>query len=517
MSLNTLSRGFNTLVLIFLFSMSAVGQRAVTSITATYQDLDDNSGDYSVNGTGSSDYGSGTMFNLSFSSSSTAANNLILDYITVGGVNYYLSFELATPIFRRTDNSVWSGDVEFLFHEINSAVVTDVDFRPSLAIDMETALNSSIVNRGTDNVFVNNDSGNGNNIERMDYVFSSGIAPGAAANQGFVLFERNGNDNLRIAAILSVDGSNNPTSFGTLLPITSGSTNWGGSAYSLTTTTFRDLDNSAAIDLRPHENIGAQTLKACWVTCDDLGIADGQTFYGYSLFAFDTPAGTASSNLLDWTNATYFPTNTASASGGSDMISGGLFLTTDFLPIELVDFTGTTENCQHQLAWTTATERSNDYFSVEQSFDGLQFSQIGRVDGAGNSDQAIDYQFDLELLTSEPAYYRLRQVDEDGTYAFSDVIRLESDCGQPTASLVEVFPNPVTKALRINGMSSEQGKGKAVIYNGLGARVKTKEFDLPEGKFIRTIDVNDLPTGNYFIHFQGTSSELSVQKFQKVE
>ncbi|MEO1434167.1 MAG: hypothetical protein AAFV80_01430, partial [Bacteroidota bacterium] len=316
-SLNTFSKGFNALLFLCLFTVSAFGQRAVTSITATYQDLDDNSGDYSVNGTGSSDYASGTMFNLSFSSTATASNNLILDYITVGGVNYYLSFEVATPIFRRADNGVWSGDVEFLFHEINSSVGSDVDFKPSFATDMETALNSSIVNRGTDNVFVNNDGGNGNNIERMDYVFSTGVAPGTATNQGFVLFERNGNDNLRIAAILSVDGSNNPTSFGTLVPITSGASNWGGSAYSLATTTFRDIDNSAAIDLRPHEDIPAQTLKACWVTCDDLGVADGQTFYGYSLFAFDTPAGTASSNLLDWTNTTYFPTNTASGDGGS--------------------------------------------------------------------------------------------------------------------------------------------------------------------------------------------------------
>ncbi|MEO1435496.1 MAG: T9SS type A sorting domain-containing protein, partial [Bacteroidota bacterium] len=193
------------------------------------------------------------------------------------------------------------------------------------------------------------------------------------------------------------------------------------------------------------------------------------------------------------------------------------FLTTDFLPIELVDFSGDSENCQHQLSWTTATERSNDYFSVEQSFDGLQFSQIGRVEGAGNSDQAIDYGFELELLVNEPAYYRLRQVDEDGTYAFSDVIRLESDCGQPVASVVEVFPNPVTKALRINGMSNQQGKGIAIIYNSLGAKVKTEAFDLPEGKFIRTIDVKDLPTGSYFIHFQGTSNELSVQQFQKME
>ena len=71
--------------------------------------------------------------------------------------NYYLSFEIATPIFRRNDNAVWTGDVEFVFHELNSSAGSDLDFSPSLAIDMEAALNSSIINRGTDNVFVNND------------------------------------------------------------------------------------------------------------------------------------------------------------------------------------------------------------------------------------------------------------------------------------------------------------------------------------------------------------------------
>lgn len=91
------------------------------------------------------------------------------------------------------------------------------------------------------------------------------------------------------------------------------------------------------------------------------------------------------------------------------------------LPIELTSFTARPENFGVILRWTTASERNNAYFEVERSTDLINFEPIARVAGAGNSFQTLDY----EAFDSDPhmgtSYYRLRQVDGDGSESWSEV------------------------------------------------------------------------------------------------
>jgi hypothetical protein len=84
------------------------------------------------------------------------------------------------------------------------------------------------------------------------------------------------------------------------------------------------------------------------------------------------------------------------------------------LPVELVDFKGACINGQVRLEWTTASELNNDYFLVERSMDLSQWEVIGQVDGVGNSVSPINYSF-VDESPAGTAYYRLRQVDLDGT------------------------------------------------------------------------------------------------------
>lgn len=91
------------------------------------------------------------------------------------------------------------------------------------------------------------------------------------------------------------------------------------------------------------------------------------------------------------------------------------------LPIELTRFTARPENFGVTIRWTTASERNNSYFEVERSADLVNFESIARVVGAGNSFQNIDYEaFDPNPLFGT-SYYRLRQVDMDGSSTLSDV------------------------------------------------------------------------------------------------
>ena len=90
------------------------------------------------------------------------------------------------------------------------------------------------------------------------------------------------------------------------------------------------------------------------------------------------------------------------------------------LPVELTSFEAVRIEGNVRLEWTTASELNNDYFEVLKSYDGEIFSIIGYVDGHGTSSEVIDYSY----TDSEPkqAYYRLRQLDYDGQFEYSDVV-----------------------------------------------------------------------------------------------
>jgi hypothetical protein len=95
---------------------------------------------------------------------------------------------------------------------------------------------------------------------------------------------------------------------------------------------------------------------------------------------------------------------------------------TNPLPIELLTFTARPEGSEVRLDWTTASELENDYFTVERSVNGADFTDVLRTDGAGNSTQLINYSDRDHWPLSGVSYYRLRQTDVNGTSTTSDVV-----------------------------------------------------------------------------------------------
>ena len=95
------------------------------------------------------------------------------------------------------------------------------------------------------------------------------------------------------------------------------------------------------------------------------------------------------------------------------------------LPVELTSFAATAAGDHAELTWATATERNNDYFSVERSDDGLLFAEVGRVTGAGTTGKPQSYSFAQAADGSGTVYFRLRQVDFDGQFEYSDVVAVD--------------------------------------------------------------------------------------------
>lgn len=107
------------------------------------------------------------------------------------------------------------------------------------------------------------------------------------------------------------------------------------------------------------------------------------------------------------------------------------------LPIELLSFNGVSNKGYNSLYWSTASETNNDYFSVEKTLDGNNYSVVGVVNGAGNSQILNNYElkdFSVEKVIN---YYRLKQTDINGNYKYSDIISIDNR-GDSTPTLIKV-------------------------------------------------------------------------------
>ncbi|MBX7050135.1 MAG: VCBS repeat-containing protein, partial [Chitinophagales bacterium] len=109
------------------------------------------------------------------------------------------------------------------------------------------------------------------------------------------------------------------------------------------------------------------------------------------------------------------------------------------LPIELTDFTGSQQGHAVKLEWTTASELNNDKFIIERSSNGDDFDAIGIVSGAGTTEIVHNYQFFDQAPAGGINYYRLKQVDLDGAFTYSQMIVVEVS-GE--ASYLKIYPNP---------------------------------------------------------------------------
>jgi len=130
------------------------------------------------------------------------------------------------------------------------------------------------------------------------------------------------------------------------------------------------------------------------------------------------------------------------------------------LPIELAYFNATPSGKEVLLKWQTTTEINNDYMAVERSSDGRRFTEIGRQAGAGNSDHVITYRLTDRQPLSGRSYYRLRQVDFDGTQSYSEVVSVSFDGNSGQFS---VYPTLLTPSEKVTVDLTSVPDGEVIL------------------------------------------------------
>ena len=141
------------------------------------------------------------------------------------------------------------------------------------------------------------------------------------------------------------------------------------------------------------------------------------------------------------------------------------------LPVELIFFNGRAEGNQTVLKWVTASELNNDYFVVEKSLDGVDFAPIGQVSGNGTTSELQNYYF-TDTNPWQTTYYRLLQVDYDGSYEYHHVIRIENSSGLATYHLSYTHdrsvPLSVTSVQAMDDLRLINSSGQLMYQSRLG-------------------------------------------------
>jgi GEVED domain/Secretion system C-terminal sorting domain len=186
-------------------------------------------------------------------------------------------------------------------------------------------------------------------------------------------------------------------------------------------------------------------------------------------FQYGTPGSTISS------------CETASSGGETEDYTVNI---TAQLPISLTNFSGQNTEGSNFLNWQTETEIQSSHFDVERSLNGQDFDKIATVKALG---KANIYALSNKITTQNTQYYRLKMVDNDGSFQYSKIIALRAD-NHKNNQLLNIHPNPVTQFLIIE--TTEEGDQQ--VINLLGQIVL-------RSKATQQMDVSALPSGTYIL------------------
>ncbi len=169
------------------------------------------------------------------------------------------------------------------------------------------------------------------------------------------------------------------------------------------------------------------------------------------------------------------------------------------LPVDFLSFTAKSSTGNIELEWKTSSEINNDYFMVERSTDDVNFVAIGSVQGAGNSNEILTYEFiDHEPFNGEN-YYRLKQVDYDGQFDYSKIVSARVFRND---FLFNIYPNPTSQRnLQLVFRAIGEGPLELSITNVSGVAVHTnKVLAKVDGTTSCDIQLDkNLPAGIYIV------------------
>jgi hypothetical protein len=183
-------------------------------------------------------------------------------------------------------------------------------------------------------------------------------------------------------------------------------------------------------------------------------------------------------------------------SNGFSGFGAGIPGTFGVLPFELLDFTGKLQGENVKLGWSTVFEQNSKGFEIEKSFDGIDFKKIGFVASARNTTTTRNYGFTDPQRAIEYNYYRLKLVDTDNTYNYSDVVLVKNIYGKQDAYLAG---NPFTDKINIQFARTPNSKVSVSVYDMKGSKIYEAGYNNYMQTSLQINLSNKLPRGIYSV------------------
>ena len=243
-------------------------------------------------------------------------------------------------------------------------------------------------------------------------------------------------------------------------------------------------------------------------TISSASLSSGSLPDGVSLNASNGNITVSNKNLLVY-NTYSFGVTTTDQYGGSNAKTVNITLSCP-LPVTLTSFSGKAlSNNKIQLDWVTASELENNFFAIEKSRDGRNFIQLAKETGFGTSNIVHKYQYTDDVPFTGINYYRLKQVDYNGTFVYSNIIVVNT--ATQSGPTLLVYPNPTRGNTSLNlelGLNQSQ-MVHLCLCDATGKIFYQGDKQLNEGLNKESIQLSNLQPGIYFIRVTGLEMILT--------
>jgi hypothetical protein len=250
------------------------------------------------------------------------------------------------------------------------------------------------------------------------------------------------------------------------------------------------------------------------INANPLFVNNVRERYGY-VISSNSPAINAGVNLktfieskgLPWTDIEGHPRDSSPDIGAYEYSS---------VPVELTSFSATAQTGKIILNWITATETNNLGFEIERAAISAspvqEWEKIGFIEGHGTTTEPKQYSFidDLNTVVSTSLAYRLKQIDLDGSFEYSDVVEVE--VAPSKFELSQNYPNPFNPTTTIGFSLPQSSQLKITVYNIIGQQVVTLADGIYESGYHKiTFDASNLPSGAYIYKIE-SDAFIQVKK-----
>ena len=266
-------------------------------------------------------------------------------------------------------------------------------------------------------------------------------------------------------------------------------------------------------------NPSAMTLVDLRSYSSQLSNLNGDFYLGFTV-----PSGSVSiikSNTVTGNRSYNYNGTTWSAISTLDYEFRAVIQDNSAAPVELFSFTAELVNSSVELKWSTATEVNNYGFDVERN-SGNGWGKIGFVAGHGNSNSPKNYTFiDNSITNANGLQYRLRQIDNNGDFEYSNKVQVTSVSSN--SELSQNFPNPFNPTTSIRYYISKNSFVKLTVYDMLGREVRSLVSGIKDqGNYSVEFNGNNLPSGVYMYRLvisptDGSKGFVAVKKLMLVK